>query len=97
MCLFVAHSSLHKPFRIPQRHKPTLAIKVMRVARHEYPATQSAKFGMCDDGLDEPLTQTAPAMLLDDENVRKISKRGSIGNYACEADLRLFVVNAKTE
>src|SRR5687768_2448789 len=34
-------SSLHKPFRISQRNKPALAIKIVRVARHEYPATQA--------------------------------------------------------
>ena len=43
------------------------------------------------------VAQAAPAMLLDDENVGEVCKRGAVCNYACEANLRFSMVNAKTE
>ena len=95
--LLVADSSFHEPFGISQFRKPTLAVKIVRVAGHEYPATQATEFGMRDDCLDEPLAQAVSAILVDDENVGEVCKCCSICNYACEADLRFFVVDAKTK
>ena len=60
-----------------------------RVAREEGEAAQPLKLRMQEDALDEPVAESAAAILLEDEDVGEIGIRGEVGDDARKADLAL--------
>jgi len=90
---------LHEPWHqfFGQRLPSELLVQAMRIARSKHPATEALQFRMSVDLLQQALRQTPAPMCRQNEYIGEVSECGFIGYQARKPDLRLAMINAKTE